>query len=266
MHDVNVGGRMLPFMDAPDAIFGLTNWHANHLHRLYGIDTKKLHVVPNGIEIDLYKDWNKQEDVNGDLRFIWSSSPDRGLGNLIGLWPIIKEWYPTSRLDIFYGWTLIDKMIERRDPRAGVFMYLKKQILGNIEALGGEEGGIYQHGRVSNQELSEWQLKAHVWPYPTEFMETFCITAVECQAAGVIPVASKLAALTETVACEELLVDGWPGNNDYQTRWMKTLESVVESTEERQKELVDIGRSHAEVFTWDNTYGKWHDILRLIGA
>jgi glycosyltransferase involved in cell wall biosynthesis len=265
MHDVNVGGRMIQHINSPDAIFGLTDWHCQHLHRLYGINKKKLHTVYNGIELNLYDDWDKSEDVDDELRFIWSSSPDRGLGTLISMWPVIKSWYPSSRLDIFYGWTIIDKIISGGANNSGPLGHLKQTLLANIDKIGGEEGGIYQHGRIPQSELAKWQLQAHIWPYPTEFMETFCITAIESQAAGIIPVASKLAALNETVACPDLLVEGWPSNKDYQTRWLKTLENVVESSLERQKELQVIGRKHAEIFTWDNAYIKWNDILRQMG-
>jgi glycosyltransferase involved in cell wall biosynthesis len=266
MHDVNVGPRLYPFIGRMDTIVGLTNWHVNHMSKLYGVDPSNFSVIPNGIELDLY-DWESRiEETNGELRFIWSSSPDRGLDTLIALWPAIKSVYPDSRLDIFYGWNIIDKLIERKGSGFGYLAKLKRDIITNIFTLGGEEAGIYQHGRVPQSELAQWQLKAHIWPYPTDFMETFCITAIESQAAGVIPVASRLAALTETVANNELLIEGWPRNFDYQKRFLKTLEYVVEGTPEYQSELQLTGRKYAEQFSWDESYSKWNDLFRRLNG
>lgn len=258
MHDVNLMERLFPFVERIDTIVGLTNWHTDHMSRLYGIPPDKFSIVPNGIELDLY-DLNKRREDADELRLIWSSSPDRGLGTLISLWPTIKKYYPSSRLDIFYGWNLIDMSIKRGNP---YHIRLKQDILGNIALLGGESGGIFQHGRVPQSELAEWQLQAHVWPYPTDFMETFCITAIEMQAAGVVPVTSRLAALNEVVANKELMIEGWPLNTTYQNRWLRVFESVVEGSEEYQSELQLSGRAFAEQFTWDAAYTKWNDLFR----
>lgn len=191
---------------------------------------------------------------------IWSSSPDRGLGTLLALWPQIKSMYPSARLDIFYGWNIIDKLIQKNN--SPYLRKLKEDILGNIAMLGGQEAGIYQRGRVPQKELADWQLNSHIWAYPTDFCETFCITAIEMQAAGVIPVASRLAALQETVANPELLIEGWPLNRDYQRRWLKVLEDVVEGTDEHQIELQLSGRRFAEQFSWDASYNQWQDLIR----
>jgi glycosyltransferase involved in cell wall biosynthesis/tetratricopeptide (TPR) repeat protein len=258
MHDVNVGPRLFPFLERIDTVVGLTNWHVNHMSHLYQTPISKFNIVPNGIELDLYY-WGKRQESDDELRMIWSSSPDRGLGTLVSLWPAIKSMYPTARLDVFYGWNIIDKLIAKtKNP---YYINLKQKILGNIAMLGGEEAGIHQHGRISQRELSTMQMAAHIWPYPTDFMETFCITAIEMQAAGVIPVTSDLAALSENVANKELLVKGWPLNRDYQTRWIKTLENVVEGGDEKQTQLQASGRAFAEQFSWDAAYTKWNDLF-----
>lgn len=263
MHDVNVGPRMHAFEGFPDTIVGLTNWHVQHMGRLYGIPKQRFNVIPNGVELHLY-DIDKRKDDSDELRMIWSSSPDRGLGTVISLWPTIRSWYPNARLDVFYGWNIIDKIITKGDKRSGYLHKMKSELLGNIARIGGEEAGIYQYGRVPQHDLSEWQLSAHIWPYPTDFMETFCITAIEMQAAGVIPITSNLAALKETVACAQLRVDGWPLNRDYQNQWLKVLERVVEAEPEHQSELQQEGRRHAEKFSWDNSYAKWNEMFRRL--
>jgi glycosyltransferase involved in cell wall biosynthesis len=271
MHDVNIGQQMALVGDQADMILGLTKWHVAHLAKLYGIAGSKLRVVPNGIEMDRFPVDRSQDSTNAP-RFIWSSSPDRGLDNVLNIWPEIKTRWPDARLDIYYGWDLIDKMIQQYRQAGSPHLWLedfRARCMNQMEWLGREAGGIYEHGRVGQEELAKAAYEASFWPYMTSFMETFCITALEMQAAGVIPVASKLAALTETVAVQETLVEGWPMNRDYQVRWLKELDNVM--TNEPQGEILRLnarskGRALAESFTWDRAYSRWQELISELGV
>jgi len=266
LHDVNVGETFEPIKNIPDRFIGLTNWHVNHTVNLYDADPNKFTVIPNGINLDRFKK-DRSDDVNSDPKFIWSSSPDRGLDVLLGLWPTIRTRYPEAELHVYYGWNMIDKIImnmRNRGGNGGYLEYIKSQIMGKMIELGMEEGGIYNHGRVGQKELAEAMYKANFWGYPTQFMETMCITALETQAAGVIPITSNLAALQETVAVKGLLVEGWPQNLDYQNRWLNLLFNIIEGDDDQRKMLRENGRNHALRFTWDNAYDKWNELIRNV--
>lgn len=267
MHDVNIGESLNQIKDIPDKILGLTNWHANHLARLYGLRQDQLGIVPNGIELDRFQ-IDRSNDTSNEPKFIWSSSPDRGLDNLLGLWPLIREAYPDATLDIFYGWEIMDKVIAQYKARGmhntGGEIF-KEDIFKHLEWLGGEEAGIFNNGRVDQKSLAEAMYQSNYWPYTTGFMETFCITAIECQAAGVIPVTSNLAALQEVLAIPSNAITGWPMNRDYQVRWMNMLQKYNEDVnlrlEQREK-----GREKALTYTWDNAYKIWNEIFMELGV
>jgi glycosyltransferase involved in cell wall biosynthesis len=138
----------------------------------------------------------------------------------------------------------------------------KASILGQINSLGREEGGIFTHGRVNQEELAKAMYESNFWTYPTQFMETSCITALEAQAAGVIPVTSELAALKETVAIEGLRVEGWPMNLSYQNQWFNLLSYLIEDASD--EEIINIrskSRSFATKFTWEKSYNKWCNLF-----
>lgn len=268
MHDVNLGEHMIPIKDKPDKIVGLTNWHSNHLQKLYKIKDKKMAVIPNGIHLDRFpKDkWNNEQE---NPKLIWSSSPDRGLDTLLSLWPLVIEKWPKAELHIFYGWDIIEKILDAQH-RAGIeniwLRDFKDKSQAQIERYSFKNGGgIYQHGRVGQEELAEHMMSSLIWPYTTGFMETFCITAIEMQAAGVIPITSRLAALNETVSNDNLTIEGWPLNTDYQKRWLRLLSTVMEDKDGREEQR-QIGRDHAERYTWENSYNKWNDLLSEIGV
>jgi len=263
MHDVNIGPIENDVLMRPDKVLGLTNWHANHLQKLYGLPDDKMAVMPNGIDLSLFNkdDWDKTNKFN----FIYSSSPDRGLDTLLSLWPIIRNTFPEANLHLFYGWDMINKIINMHRSRGsgGFLEEFRNKCINQIHALGGEEGGIYQHGRVNQAELAQHMAKCSFWTYPTEFMETFCITALEMQMSGVIPVTSNLAALQETVNPDVPKITGWPKNSSYQKEFLKMLASMI-GQEEWQLYIREENRQFASQFSWENIYGRWNDLINSL--
>src|SRR5207253_1372023 len=68
--------------------------------------------------------------------------------------------------------------------------------------------GVVHHDMIGQQELADLQLSCEAWLYPPQpnhengmggFLETYCITAVEAQAARAVPVTRLNGALAETV-------------------------------------------------------------------
>jgi glycosyltransferase involved in cell wall biosynthesis len=261
-HDVNVGEQNRELFMKPDAVLGLTNWHAQHLSKLYKIPKNKLRVIPNGINLERFpiEKWNNEEKQ----RLIYSSSPDRGLDTILSLWPIIKQRYPEIEIHVFYGWNIIDKIIEISRSRGAHNTHLeqfKKRCLLQVEALGGEDAGIFMRGRVNQDILAEEMMNSLIWAFPTMFMETFCITSIEIQAAGVVPVTSNLAALTETIHPDYHKVEGWPNNASYQREWLSLLAFALENKDYREK-IRPKARELAEQFTWEKSYSKWNDLIK----
>lgn len=264
MHDVNVGQGMVGISGSPyepDAYVALSDWHRSHAGKLYGLDPARVHIVPNGIDRDAYpergaRDW--------DPRFIYASSPDRGLEQLLSMWPAIREIEPVSQLDVYYGWSFIDRLLAQ--GRGQHLLEFKRRIMGAIEDLGGEEGGIRWHDRVDPATLARSTYSSNFWAYPTDFMETFCITAVQMQAAGVIPIYSDLAALRETVASRRFAVEGWPRNSAYQSQFLAAVEDALGSDEALLLGEAGVGREHALGYTLDNSYRSWQDLFSLGNA
>ena len=54
---------------------------------------------------------------------------------------------------------------------------------------------------------------------------------------------------------------GWPGNSDYQSRFLKLFAMSYEWDEYRE-EGRQLGREHAEKYSWENAYQKWNDNIK----
>lgn len=262
MHDVNLGDQNLSEwgdrFDKPDKIIALTDWHANHIQRLYGIPVQKVTRIPNGVDLARFSQASRYE--RQPRRFVYSSSPDRGVDVVLNMWAKIRERWADAELHIFYGWTAIDKIVERMGGN-----YTLERFKENVDAqLGfyeGEKSGIYWHDRVNQVELANELMISDIWLYPTYFMETYCITAVEMQAAGVIPVCSDLAALKETVPFPEFRVSGYPNNVSYQEQYLKRLVEIVDTPEQTKKKWRSRGMAFANTQTWDDSYMTWKTLV-----
>jgi glycosyltransferase involved in cell wall biosynthesis len=253
MHDVSVGDMQTgPWGDRFsrfDMMFGVSQWHAKHLQKLYKVDPKRVDYIYNGFDGKMFNG----EGVRRPHAMVYASSPDRGLENLLEIWPVIRSQYPDATLDVFYGWQSVDKILALRPNHP--LRHLKDRIEGLLEDV--NDGSITWHDRVSRSELAKHYATCSVWAYPTAFCETFCITALEMQSSGVIPVSTQLAGLNETVACKELLIPGHAGNTDYRKRFMGNLQMVLESNDYALDYWRNAGYEHVKQFSWDKVFEDW---------
>lgn len=176
----------------------------------------------------------------------WGSSYDRGLDILLSMWGDIKAKYPDAMLHVTYGWDLFDKATVANKERQE---WKKTQ-----EELMKQEG-IVHHGRVGKDELSKIRKQCGIWAYPTYFPEIFCITAIEAQADGVVPVAINYAALSETVG-SGTLIEGDIYNKDVQEKFKEELLRMMGDESWWKKQQV-IGGKFANTFGWGIQANKW---------
>jgi glycosyltransferase involved in cell wall biosynthesis len=174
-----------------DKFICLCSDHANYTAYKHPYLKDKIVISSNGINIDLINLLEAKQIERNPHRLIYSSSPDRGLEQLIPIFKKAKEFIPDLELHIFYGFDNIDKIIKDM-PWVGK---MKDEIMGSINST----PGIIWHGRVGQVELLiEW-MKSGIWCYPINFTETSCISCMEAQACNVIPIVSPIWALQENV-------------------------------------------------------------------
>lgn len=187
-------------------------------------------------------------------RFIYPSSPDRGLDTLLDLWPQIRKEFPQATLHIFYGFSNWEKSIKNGNvDEESKQMYHKIQETIN-------QSGIHNHGAVNQTTLAEvWKLM-QVWAYPTRFWETYCITALEAQLSETAIVCSDLAGLQSTVADRGILVPGDAYALEYHECFLEEVCAILRD-EKRREEMLIKAKAWAQEQTWANRAKEWIDIF-----
>ncbi len=183
-------------------------------------------------------------------RLAYASAPFRGLDVLLDLFPRIRAACPDAELDVFssmqvYGVTKADD-----EARFGA-LYRKAS-----------QPGVRLVGSLPQFELAERLQEARVLAYPNYYPETFCIAAIEAQAAGCAVVTSRLGALPETVGKGGICVPGKTSDAAYQDAFVAACVRLLTDDDAWQ----DVsGKALARAwgrYTWSAIAAEWEAICR----
>lgn len=254
MHDTDSGDRITVERARKfDYIVVLSDWHKQNMMEKYPFlrpentpNNRDVFVVlGNGVDFSRFEGKVKREDK----RVIYSSSPDRGLDIILeSVWPKVIEEVPDAELHIYYGWALFDKF-------AASYPYLA-EFRAKINALLLNSKGVVQHGRVNQRDLAEAFQKSSIWLYPTYFSETYCITAIEAQLGGAIPITNRLAALNETVQSGINIV-GDVHTPEAQQAYADAVIHVLNTPMKDRAKVHEKIRKAAPARSWDDIAKDW---------
>lgn len=236
----------------------LSEWHRKFIMQHHGIPPHKLFLTANGVNAELYKNVNRYKKKN---MTVYSSSPDRGLYQLLKMLPKIREEIPDFEVVVTYGfhnWESMAKM--KKDTASMIFIdEIKKEM---------EQPGVNYLGRVSKKELAEYEMKANVWLYPSWFTETACITAIENGFAKNPILTTDLGGLQTTVGSAGILLpaDGLSRNGIYPESYTnKFIEEAIKliKDENYRKEWADKAYNKMQEYTWDKIAQGWINQFKI---
>jgi len=167
-----------------EGVLALSNFHKSYLHNLFRVPLEKIRVIRNGIDPERFK--NLDLSNKNPRKVVFSSSPDRGLDRTIDVMDIVHSDLPDVELHCYYGFDNMLKMGKTSEVDA-----IKRKVHSRP--------WIKWHGNLPQDKLAEEFATAAIWLYPTDFLETFCITALEMLCCGVYPIVRKWGGLQDTL-------------------------------------------------------------------
>jgi glycosyltransferase involved in cell wall biosynthesis len=258
LHDHNGGDAWAEHLPKWDRVLGVSGYHRDFLAEAYGLSNAD--YVPNGIDLGRFDPTVRKKPFQA----VYASSPDRGLLTLLDLWPRIATGVTgtqekDARLVVAYGFDTMDKWINAGRHDLGAF---KDACLAKMKAT----PGVEYVGRLPQDRLAKVYAESYAWLYPSDFLETSCISAMEAMAGGAVPVVSSAGALKETVGDGGLVVYGPNGtrSNPYSPAWrdfyVNCARTVLFEANTR-KTLEAKARARAQAYTWDAAYERWQTIV-----
>lgn len=229
-------------LDKVDKICVLSDYHRN---TAVNVPEGKFYYTTNGINIRLIEEVEKENIKRIKNKAIYISSADRGLGELIRMYPKMKLGVPDLDLSWAYGWNSWDSF-GKTNPSA---MKFKKQLIKGMK-----KNGIHELGRISKKDLyrlilsSEWHTYPLIGP-----AETSCIAVMETQALGAVPITTGITALEQTQQWGVKV----PLSNYTEAFVASTTDEELTSEEYRQKMM----KWARETFDWEKVAQRWIDDL-----
>lgn len=148
-------------------LMGISRWHMTELQGLNsGFEHRIAYMCPGMLPV-----WFEEDPPRQEYQCLYASSHDRGLKDLLHMWPHIRKKVPEAKLIVTYN------NPENQKP----------------------PDGVYYIGRLSNDAMNNLYKTSDVLLYPCTGGERFCIAALKAQYHGCIPCVVPKMALQDTV-------------------------------------------------------------------
>lgn len=228
-HDTHYGAPKEAY-DAVDGTIVLSDAHRSILMDLDKVDGSKIFHAQNGIDPREFPELDDAIESARDLhKVIYASSPDRGLIDLLRMWPDVWREVPDATLDIYYSWDGFKARIDRDFSFAKEHGPLLAELEAKLEQL--RSWGVTYHGGVSHPVLHNAYRRSSIWAYPTNFYEISCISLMKAQACGTFPIYFNYGALCETGLRDTTILPGY--YNAFQRELIQLLKHPPSLSERR---------------------------------
>lgn len=247
IHDLTPSGNVIILNNKLKNIFCLTEWHVSYFTQVFPQVINITKPFYYGIDDTKFDNSDSQLTKLTKIphKFIYSSFPNRGLLELLKMWPKIYGNFPNATLFIYSN--VDNEWSNKVEPEK---MKQIKQLLEDYDALNKQNMGISYKSWVSKKELAESWKTADIWFYPCTFHETFCLTALEAAASKTFAITNGLAALQNTVSDRGITIEGDPTTEEWQN---KALEILFKYMSDKPEIVIEKDMLILENYKWSKT-------------
>ena len=169
-----------------DKVVVLSQYHASLLPK--NVPAEKVFITSNGINAE---DFVGLDSVKREKhRIVYASSYNRGLEQLLEMWPDIRKAVHDAELHTYYGWETYDAFMKQGFGKDNGFKAKMLKLM--------DQPGVTDHGRVGHKQLLREYAKASVFAYPCSYSgEINCIALTKAIACGCVAVTNDFAVMDE---------------------------------------------------------------------
>ena len=235
------------YFDKIDYFIFNSHWNYEKYRYKFNIPESQSVVLPNAIEeID-----NKKKPT-GKINLIYHTTPWRGLEVLLNVFEKLN--FKDVNLNVCSSTIIYGKNFFEISDKKYEKIYQRCRDMKNVNYLG------YQ----KHNELLKLLQKTHIFAYPSCWIETSCISAIEAMAAGCQVVTSNLGALYETCSPFAKLVHFNQNLNIFEKSYEIELSNSIKNywSVENQKKLENQSQVINQNYNWKNRSNEWIEFLK----
>tara|TARA_B100001245_G_C22879411_1_gene422833 strand:+ start:556 stop:1503 length:948 start_codon:yes stop_codon:yes gene_type:complete len=226
-----------------------SNWNYEKFRYKFNIPEDKSIVIRNAVEEIIQAEKNKKK-----IKLIYHSTPWRGLSVLLNVFEKLKS--DSVELDVCSSTIIYGKEFYDKSDYKYQKLYEKCKQSEKINYL----------GYLSNQKLIEHIKTCHIFAFPSIWIETSCISAIEAMAAGCSVVTSNLGALYETCTPFANFVHFDQNLKNFERDYFLALQKTIDNywSEENQEILNLQIKTVNKLYSWKTRSQDWINFLRKV--
>lgn len=225
------------------------NWQATTYHMLLGFPQNHHSCVIDTAIVPFPA--IEKGDPKEEIRMIYTSTPQRGLEILVPVFEELCKHHDNLVLDVFssykiYGWEGADKQFEEVFERCR------------------NHPKINYHGVASNDVVREHVAKAHIFAYPSIWMECNSQSLIEAMSAGCMCVHPNFGGLTDTSASLTVQYQWDQDKSRHAGMFMNVLNDVILQLRSGidPKAYQALIKTYADYrFGWDRVSAQWNALI-----
>jgi UDP-glucose:(glucosyl)LPS alpha-1,2-glucosyltransferase len=236
-----------------EKIIFVSNWQQYQYGVYLGVPYDHGVVIQHAI--DPIPEHNKPKDK---ISCVYFSTPHRGLEILLPAWRIMKETNKSeavqnAELNVFSSFKIYDRPHMDEQYR---HIYKQAEDMGDVN----------YHGTVSNEQMREELQKNHIMAYPSVYMETACIAAMEAMSAKCMVVCPNLGALPETCSNFAWMYGYEPNPEKHMAVHAHILGKAIESFwKDETQTLLTLQKTYFDMFyDWELRMNQWTTFLNSL--
>jgi len=200
-------------LDHFDKIIVLSEFHKQNLIDRFKTYPEKFVIIGNAAPMHNVQLTSKSKRP---FKFIYCSTPFRGLVVLGRMWKHIKAKYPTAELHIFSSMKIYQMAAEQEKMMFDV-------LYNKLKAM----KGVKYYGSVNQEKLWHHMSESQLLLYPNTYPETYCNVLMEARSLMTPFITSDLGALRETGGDAGIYIKGDAYTNEYQKEFLRQLDIVL---------------------------------------
>ena len=236
-----------------DKIMCLTPFHKRYMMATQCVPEDKIYVTRNGLNPERFQPIDhEKKDPN---KFIFSSSPDRGLDRAMLVLDQVRLSYPDIKLHVFYG-------VEHLDN------YGLKDLRLKLQAMFEErKDWVVYHGSTQQDQLMKEFETAAYCVQPSDWIETSKITALEHLCTGVYQITRAVGGCVDTMRRQADAGMGTLVESECITpdEFKVYVDATIKAIEEKAYLRISGAMADPSTYSWEAIADEWLRDLPQLG-